>query len=157
MTISAINLSLSESDLLNILNFVFNKNGVSESFSVKNISINDNIKFQCSYKRWTTINFDFKVKINCIQDNILHCEVFDISTKLLAIPSLFSNFGLNKYLAKLNQEGIKFNNDKIEIDFEVLLADFVRKTAYDCKLKVSNVYFSKNLIHFELNQIAFSA
>lgn len=147
MNISSVKVALTGKDLLSILNEFVNVEGLN----VEKIEIEDEIRLYGSFTKGITINFVAGVKLNRIEDGIIHGEVSSFKVAKLKVFSVFRKAALKFALKTLEEKGISYNEGKVVINLKVLLKD----VPY-VDLNISDIYLNKDVLNVDVSDINIS-
>lgn len=144
MNISEIKVGLTGNDILSIINeFV-----QIENLDLREIIIEENIKIKGSYTKGIKIDFEGTLKLQRVEDGIIHGEVLGFKISKLKIASILRKATLKFALKSLEDTGIKYDKGRIIIDIKYILKD-VKYVDLD----ISDITVKKDKLYVDLSRL----
>lgn len=148
MNIEGVKVSLTGEDLLSIAYEFLNIEGLD----INNIDIYENdIRINGSYIKGIKIDFSVGVKINRIENGIIHGDITYFKVAKIKIVSLIRKIALKFIIKSLSEKGIEYSNGKVVVNIKELLKD-VPYVDFD----ISNIYLAKNHLNVEVSNLKVS-
>jgi uncharacterized membrane protein YkvA (DUF1232 family) len=116
MKISSINASITEIELLNIINEYVKVEGLS----IDKLDISSLIKIQGRYKLAIEIPFIAEIGIGNVHDNKVSVQLFHIKISKLGIPRAIGKIAIKAILKQFEKFGLDAEGDFIEVDINII-------------------------------------
>ena len=148
MNIEGVKVSLTSQDLLSITYEFLNIEGLD----IQNILIyEEDIKIYGSYTKGIKLDFIVGVKVNRIENGIIHGDITYFKVAKIKIASIIRKIALKFILKSLEEKGIRYSNGKVVVDIKRILKD-VPYVDFD----ISNIYLTKNHLNVEVSNLKVS-
>ena len=148
MNIEGIKASLTGEDLLSITYEFLNIEGLD----IQNIVIcEDDIKIYGSYTKGIKLDFSVGVKVNRVENGIVHGDITYFKVAKIKIASLIRKIALKFVLKSLEEKGIGYSNGKVVVNIKEILKD-VPYVDFD----ISNIYLAKSHLNVEISNLKVS-
>lgn len=148
MNISEVKVGLTGNDILSIINeFV-----KIEDLDLKEIIIDEHIKIRGSYTKGIKLDFEGTLKLQRVEDGIIHGEILSFKISKLKIASILRKATLKFALKSLEDTGIKYDKGKIIIDIKYILKDvnYVDLDITDITIKKDKIYVDLSRLNISL-------
>lgn len=148
MNIEGIKASLTGEDILSITYEFLNIEGLD----IQNIVIcEDDIKIYGSYTKGIKLDFSVGVKVNRVENGIVHGDITYFKVAKIKIASLIRKIALKFVLKSLEEKGIGYSNGKVVVNIKEILKD-VPYVDFD----ISNIYLAKSHLNVEISNLKVS-
>lgn len=139
---------LTEEDILGIVHEYLNIEGLN----VENININEIITIGGTYKSKIPVNFQVKMGLGNVNNNVINLKIFDICVYKLKMFKNVKNIVLKKLLDDFSPYGVKVYRDIIRVDLNLA----VKLIPY-FNLKLKKVEILPNALEVEAEDIKYDA
>lgn len=147
MNVTSISVGLSGDDLISIVNeFVKIK-----ELTIDKIEITDDIRIVGSFKKGITIKFEFKFKLQSMENGMINGEITGFKVLNIGIASFLRKVALKFALKSLKDKGIIYDKGRVVIQYKYLLKD-VPFVDFD----IHSIYFTNGTINVEVRNIKVS-
>jgi len=116
MKISNIKASITETELLNIINEYVEVEGLS----IDKLEITTLIRVQGSYKLALEIPFTAEIGIGNVHDNKVSVQLFHVKIRKLGIARAIQKLAIKAILKKFSKFGLAVEGDSIEVDINII-------------------------------------
>ncbi|OAA87999.1 YkvA family protein [Clostridium ljungdahlii] len=106
---------LTEQDILGIVHEYVNIEGLN----IEKISINEIITIEGTYKSKISVNFQVKMGIGNINNNIINLKIFDVRVYKFKIFKNVKNIVLKKLLDNFSPYGVEVDRDTVRVDLDL--------------------------------------
>ncbi|MCI1945928.1 YkvA family protein [Clostridium luticellarii] len=117
MKVSAAKVILSEEDILSIAQDYLKIEGLH----IENISIQDMLIINGSYKRKINTAFQVKIGLGNVRDNIINLKIFDLKIYKLKMLKSVKNIAVKKILEDFSPYGINVDGDNVNVDLNLAI------------------------------------
>lgn len=144
MKITGIKVKLTEEDILdNIKQYV-----KVDNFRVENITFDEKINIECTYKKGIKITLKVKIQIDRVSENILYLDIVDVNVAKIHILNSIKNLALKNILKDFEKYGVNINKNTIKVDIET-----VCKVIPFIKFKLIGLDILKGAIEVEIRDL----
>ncbi|OFI00001.1 hypothetical protein CLOACE_21920 [Clostridium acetireducens DSM 10703] len=147
MKISQANILLTNKDIFNILKEFVNVEGLRFS----DIEINELITVLGSYTKGMKINFEVKIGVGSVCNNVLNLKIFSAKVAKLSIFEVVKNATLKGFLKYFEDYGINVDKDTIQIDLSIL-----SKTIPYVYFKLNSINIVKDSLELDVENIIYT-
>ncbi|ADK13694.1 YkvA family protein [Clostridium ljungdahlii] len=106
---------LTEQDILGIVHEYVNIEGLN----IEKISINEIITIEGTYKSKISVNFQVKMGIGNINNNIINLKIFDVHVYKFRVFKNVKNIVLKKLLDNFSPYGVEVDRDTVRVDLNL--------------------------------------
>lgn len=148
MNISEVNVKLLGSDILGIINEFVKVEGLT----LKNVSIDDGIVLEGTFKKGFSMDFIVKAEIlECVGNKIV-VRIAKAKVLNIGIFRIFRSFALKQLAKVFGDKGISSEKDKVIINIDKLLQDipFVDLNLNEIFIKGSEVWVEVNQVNISI-------
>lgn len=147
MNISEVKVKLLGSDILSIINEFVKVDGLT----IKNVSIDDGIILEGSFKKGINIDFLTKVElIECVHNKII-ARIVKIKILNLGVFRILRSFALKQLSKAFKEYGIDSEKDKVIINIKTILKD-----VHFVDLNINEIFMKRSEVWVEASDINIS-
>lgn len=146
MKVSAVKVTLTESDVLSIIHDYLEIEGLK----IENIEIKELIIVKGTYKKKITIPFEAKIGLGNIYGNIVNAKLFNINVSKIGILRCIRNLALKKVLSDFSEYGVNVDKDTVSINLD-LISKFVPYLYF----KLKKITVLNGIIEAEVEEVVY--